>query len=37
MGEKNSILVMTIVLLAVVTASGELSWIWLEVMKRVFV
>lgn len=36
-GEKNSILVMTIVLFEVVTASGEVSGIWLEVMKRVLV
>ena len=36
-GEKNSIFVMTIVLLRVEIASGEGSSSWLDVMKRVFV
>ena len=36
-GEKNSILVMRMVLFDVVTASGEVSGIWLEVTKRVLV
>lgn len=36
-GEKNSILVMMIVLLSRVTASGEWSGHRFEVMKRVFV
>ena len=36
-GEKNSIFVMTMVLFRVATASGEVSGMWLDVMKRVFV
>lgn len=36
-GEKNSILVTTIVLLSRVTASGDWSGHRFEVMKRVFV